>query len=105
MYLEAHITIEPIFDEDLERVKELLKDTPFKLADLFMQKSRSATPERSNKDTFMTAHSKGSKHWFGVDLQKTVKLLQSNGIIVYRYKIEEILIDSRSKDEYNLLTQ
>lgn len=45
---EGHVTIEPVFDADREKADQLAKLYGFKLADLLMQKKRSALPERSD---------------------------------------------------------
>lgn len=99
MYYESHITIEPIFDSLLENVTELAKDYGFKMAKLLMQKSINDTPEISKKDTFMTAHEKATPEGL-YDIEKRTKQLveklQSCNIIVYRYKIEHVIIDIRT---------
>lgn len=102
-YLEAHITIEPVFDEKRVKLELLVQEFSFKLAHLLMQKEREATAERSNRDTFATGHSK-SKCDIIMRTQACVEALQAAGFKVWRYKIEDTLIDSRNFDEFNLLT-
>ncbi len=101
---ECHITIEPILDElKLESIKQVVKSYSFRVADLLMCKRQEDTPERSKYDTFMTGHSKKYD-----DLQERMANLVSHltqqGIKVYRYKIEAILLDSREVDSLGLLT-
>ena len=100
-YLEAHITIEPVFDTKLLRAKHLAEVHGFKIADLLMKKRTEDTEERSSKDTFMTTHSK-----LLCDIKsRTEKLvidLKLAGFKVWRYKIEDIVMDSRIDDELNL---
>ena len=102
LYLEAHVTIEPVFDDRRDRAGLIAKKHGFKLAHLLMKKERAATEQRSDKDTFMTGHSKSKK-----DInERTVTLvteLQHAGYVVWRYKIEDTLLDSRSEDVFGLL--
>lgn len=91
-YYESHITIEPVFEKRLELFSTLCATHKFKPAKLFMQKNRSETPERSNKDTFCTGHSKDY-----LDLYDRMRFLrfdlESNGFEVWRCKIEAIVYD------------
>ena len=102
LYYEAHVTIEPVFDERREQVSELATTHGFKLAELLMKKRAEDTEERSSKDTFMTAHSRSLN-----DItQRTVKAvvaLQIAGYKVHRYKIEDTVLDSRHADGLGLL--
>lgn len=100
-YLEAHVTIEPIFDERLEEAKRISRKYKFKVADLLMKKRESDTEERSKHDTFMTGHSKNYQ-----DIQDRItgliNELNDNGFKVWRYKIEDTLIDSKMSDKLAL---
>lgn len=102
LYLEAHITIEPVFDTERERAAEIGKAYGFKLAHLLMQRERKETAERSSRDTFMTGHSK-----FCDDIQirtkECVLALKASGFKVWRYKIENTVLDSRNADVWNLV--
>lgn len=100
-YFESHITIEPIFDEVLEKADNIAKKHKFQIADLLMQKRAKDTPERSKYDTFMTGR--------GVDYEdlctrteKCIKELQADGLTVWRYKIEDTLMDSKFHDVFRL---
>jgi hypothetical protein len=102
-YFESHITIEPLQTElQAKWLQEICNEFGFKLAKLFMLKDRKETPERSNRDTFMTAHSKDLD-----DIKdrtfSMVAALQMEGLKVFRYKIEDCIIDSRSEDVWGLL--
>lgn len=103
LYYECHITIEPVFDEKLEEIKEIVKPFNFKVAHLLMKKREDDTEERSKTDTFMTGHSKAD-YW---DLEgrmcQLIDKLKLSGFKVWRYKIEEIAIDSRISDVFELL--
>ena len=103
-YYESHLTIEPVFEEDLAVVQALCKYHQFRTADLLMQRRAEDTPERSRFDTFCTGRS-----YDLMDLKlrtmHLVALLQDEGFKVWRYKIEETILDSRYFDVYNLLDQ
>lgn len=87
-YFEAHITIDPVLDEDkLQELKDLVKPLGFRVAKLFMQKG-----DPSNLDSFMTAHDK-DYHSIMQSTYKAVDWLKDNGYGVRRYKIENILLD------------
>jgi hypothetical protein len=102
LYYEAHITIEPVFDERRDRAAMIASIFDFRLADLLMKKREADTEERSSKDTFMTGHSKSRK-----DIEERTKLavtaLLGEGFKVWRYKIEDTLLDSRTHDFWGLL--
>lgn len=102
LYFESHITIEPVFDDALAKATELAKLEGFKIANLLMQKREIDTPERSKHDTFMTGHSQS----FGDLRERTIRLvnlLKVNDFKVWRYKIEDVPIDSRKHDAFGLL--
>jgi hypothetical protein len=101
-YLESHITIEPVFDADRDVADALGAKYQFKLAHLLMQKERKATAARSDRDTFMTGHSKSRKDIIE-RTKNCVRDLQQAGFKVWRYKIEDTLIDSRNEDVFGLL--
>lgn len=101
-YLEAHVTIEPIFDEHLEHATKIAQMHGFKIATLLMKKRAEDTEQRSQFDTFMTAHSVSSLVLEG-QITALVHALTVNGFKVWRYKIEDIIIDSRIHDELGLL--
>ena len=102
LYYECHITIEPVFDDRLEAFRVLCETENFHVAKLLMQKREADTPERSAKDSFCTGHSQDI-----VDITermiRLVGLLQTCGYDVWRYKIEDCVIDSRNSDNLGLL--
>lgn len=102
LYYEAHITIEPVFDYRRDVAGVIAESNKFKLADLLMKKRSEDTEKRSSKDTFMTGHSKSR-----LDIEKrtrdTIVQLQEHGFKVWRYKIEDTLLDSRTEDVFKLL--
>lgn len=105
LYYEAHITIEPLLTDELRTfAQDVVKPFKFKLADLLMIKRDKATEQRSDKDTFMTGHSK-SRLDIETRTRDAVVWLQQHGIKVWRYKIEDTLLDSKSEDVFGLLAK
>jgi len=101
-YYEAHITIDPVFDKEREYAEALANEYGFKLAKLIMRKREADQERPAQDDTFMTGHSLDF-----TDIQsRTIDLcstLRYSGFTVRRYKVEDTLVDSRFKDEWNLL--
>lgn len=102
LYYECHVTIEPVFDDRLELFKKVCATQNFRVADLLMQKRAEDTPERSAKDSFCTGH---SQNLFEIQdrMVNLVEALQRWGFEVWRYKIEDCVIDSRKEDVLELL--
>lgn len=102
LYFEAHITIEPVFGIYLTEIKEISSKFHFRVADLLMKKRPEDTETRSKHDTFMT-----TRHvdWGTIKTrtEKCVIALREKGFVVWRYKIENTLLDSKFKDELGLL--
>lgn len=101
-YFECHITIEPVFEEELQRVSMVARAHGFRPAKLLMQKRKSDTPMRSKYDTFLTGRSYDYDDLV-TRMIKTVGELGDQGFLVWRYKVEETKFDSRYNDLYNLL--
>lgn len=104
LYFEAHVTIEPIFDDKLEEAKQIAVKHGFKVASLLMKKRAEDTAERSQYDTFMTGHSR-SYLTLTENTILLVKELQEKGFKVWRYKMEDTLFDSRTCDILGLLEE
>lgn len=96
LYFEAHVTIEPVFDDELERFKILAAKCAFRVADLLMQKRKHDNPERSKFDTFATGRSKDYATLL-FNTMTLVNLARMSGFSVWRYKIENTLLDVRLK--------
>lgn len=96
-YLECHVTIEPVFDEDLESVKVIAENHGFKVPHLLMKKRKADTETRSKHDTFMTSHSKELEDIHN-RMVSVIQELQKYNFEVWRYKIEDIICDSRYGD-------
>lgn len=96
LYFEAHITVDPVFGNDLEAFKEISARYQFRVADLLMQKRQEDTPERSKFDTFCTG--RGTDYMdIKTRMCRLVFDLQTRCIKVRRYKLENTLIDERLK--------
>lgn len=96
-YYEAHVTVEPCFDEGLARFKVICHDYKFHVASLIMQKRKEDTEERSKYDSFCTG--RGISYTdIETRMLELVKRLQKEGFAVWRYKIESTLLDSRYDD-------
>src|SRR6266568_417432 len=92
-YFECHITIEPVFDERLELFRQIAARYDFRIAELLMKKSRDDSVKRSIYDSFCTGRS-GVYDKLVADMQCLIRDLQDSKFIVYRYKIENTLLDS-----------
>jgi len=101
-YFEAHVTIEPVFEEDFEALDKICNWHNFRRAELLMQKRKNDTPERSRYDTFCTARAYSEKQ-LRYSVKEFVKELQVSGFTVWRYKVEETVFDSRYVDVLDLL--
>jgi hypothetical protein len=98
-YYEAHVTIEPVFEERLEAFKEICASANFKVAKLLMQKKPNEAPETSKKDSFCTGHDKDGQTLMR-RMEHVVKYLREAKFEVLRYKIEAVVFDSRSGDTF-----
>ncbi len=96
-YYEAHVTVEPVFEDRLEWLKALALEHRFHIAELVMQKRPGDTPERSRYDAFCTGR---SVSYSDLDHEtcEFVRLLQHEGFKVWRGKIESTIWDSRYDD-------
>lgn len=97
IYYEAHVTIEPIFDDRLTLAADIAKNHKFKIANLLMQKRQMDLPERSMYDTFMTAHGQ-SEEVIKDQILSLIEDLKKNDFKVWRYKIEDVIVDSKFND-------
>ncbi len=91
IYFEAHITIEPILEE--ERLQQL-KTLCFKVADLLFQKRKSDSPKRSSKDSFCTGRDKNFES-LKEKMTLLVEQLRCAGFKVWRQKIENVILDEK----------
>ena len=104
LYYECHITIEPVFDDRLDKLTEIVKEFGFKPANLLMQKRKEDTPERSKYDTFCTGHGK-----IYVELANRmldcIEELKKHEYKVWRYKIEDTICDSKHEDIFGAISR
>ncbi len=98
-YFESHVTLEPFLDDKTKEgsFNHICARHGFRPAGLFLQKRKDDTPERSRFDAFCTSRDTSySPLW-----ERTVHLLDSlreQGFMVWRYKIESVVLDSRYDD-------
>ncbi len=97
LYYEAHITIEPVHGRTLDKLATLVKKHHFRVADLLMQKRPGDTPERSRFDTFCTTRHSSWETIFN-RTKFCVADLKAAGFKVWRYKIEDTLLDSNIEE-------
>lgn len=96
-YFECHITIDPVFAERRQLAGVLAGRHNFRLAKLFMTKEQPST-----EDTFMTGSDRVSE-LLTLRMAQLISELQANAFTVRRYKIEDIVLDSRIDDVLKLL--
>lgn len=102
MKYECHITIEPVYDEELTEIKRIAELFEFKVADLIMKKYAASEEVPSKKDTFMTGH---SDDFFELE-KRMINLIvaaREKFYKILRYKIERIVTDSRVYDHLKIL--
>lgn len=102
LYLEAHLTLEPIKDHERAIVEEIARRHQFRLARLVMLKD--AGPDQpSRRDSFMTAHGKQIDE-LAERAHACCRALRDAGFRLWRYKIESCAIDSRQTgDQWGVL--
>jgi hypothetical protein len=101
-YFESHVTIEPVFDDRLNSLKEICRQFNFHVADLLLKKRDMDTEERSRNDSFCTGRSKNYKE-LELKTRNLIVRLKEKGYQIWRYKIEEAIIDSKYEDSLNLI--
>lgn len=97
-----HVTIEPVFENNLEELKALIEETGFRVASLLMKKREEDTETRSQYDTFMTNHYE-TKEDAANGIRWVASILKENRYKIWRYKIEDVIMDSRGDDVLELL--
>jgi hypothetical protein len=96
---ECHVTIEPVLDEGrLNELKGLAAVWGFKVADLLMRNE-----EKSRNDTFLTGHNQDYVN-MKTQMEFLIDVIKHHGYTIWRYKIENIILDSKYQgDTLNLL--
>lgn len=103
LYFESHITIEPVFDDRLELASKIAENHKFRIASLLMQKRKDDFPERSKHDTFMTGRNV-NYDTLKENMSNLIVELKNNNFVVWRYKIEDVKLDSNFSDSLGLLS-
>lgn len=99
---ECHVTIEPVFGSELDRLEQVANQCGFKVAKLVMLKEAADIGQPSTRDTFMTAHA-CDIDVMRVKMESVCKELLAAKFDILRYKIEAILIDSRINDYMEII--
>ena|ERR1700742_453338 len=94
LYFECHITVEPVFGEYLDKLKLIATPHKFHVADLLMRKRLEDTPERSQFDTFLTGRGPDYEE-LESRMHCCINDVELEGYKVWRYKIENTLLDVR----------
>lgn len=102
LYYECHITIDPVFGEERDRLARIIKPFKFKLAKLVMKKSKGDEYKDSQLDTFMTGHGKYYSK-LKVRMVNCIEVAKIEGYNIRRYKIEDTIIDSKHEDLLELI--
>jgi len=97
LYFECHITVEPVFGEQLETLKQVVAPFGFRVADLLMRKRLEDAPERSQYDTFCTSRSENYRD-LEHRMNECLSAILNAGYVFWRYKIENTLLDRRYGD-------
>jgi hypothetical protein len=103
LYYECHLNIEPVFGDRLEQLKKLCESKNFHVAKLLMQKDANGDIEISRKDSFCTGHSQTYEDILD-RMVELIQLLTEYSFEIWRYKIEDCVLDSRKNDTLELLT-
>lgn len=98
LYYECHITIEPVFGERLALFTDIAGLHDFRVAKLLMQK----TLDPSQKDSFCTGRSRDLVE-LTARMRGLISDLKRGRFQVWRYKIEDTIIDSKIDDELGLV--
>jgi hypothetical protein len=90
---ECHITVDPVFGDELLELKKLATEHGFRVAELLMKKGN-AELIQSELDSFLTGR---DEQWDSMRnrMISLHKLLTARGYRVRRRKIEMIIIDER----------
>jgi hypothetical protein len=99
LYYEAHVTLEPVYEDSPKAavLRRIAVKFDFRVADLLMKKRSIDTPERSMFDSFLTTRHPD----FDVVKARVfcaVTALKDEGFDVWRFKIEDTVMDSQLED-------
>jgi hypothetical protein len=90
LYYESHVTIAPVTGLRLELFKQLCSIYEFRVAKLIMEKPG------ERKDAFCTGRSKSIDRLFDM-MHGLLNSLREKEFEVYRYKIENCILDEKFK--------
>lgn len=98
LYFESHVTVDPVVGARLDQLKLTANRHDFKVAELLMVKNELP----SDKDCFMSARGPDFE-CLKNDMHKLLLELDFLGFKPKRYKIEEVILDSRFNDLFHML--
>jgi hypothetical protein len=93
LYFECHVTLEPVDGFRLELLKEIAARYRFRVAELLMRNG-----QISRDDAFCTSRAKNYQELID-RLRHFCLALRSESFVVYRYKIENTLLDSKCESD------
>lgn len=99
LYFECHVTVEPVYGQQLEDMRAYALEFGFRVADLIMRKRLADTPERSQFDTFCTRRDTSYERLHASMTAFVDFLRDETEIAVWRYKIENTLLDVRCRPD------
>jgi len=102
LYYESHVTLDPVFGDRLDVLREACSAHGFRVAKLLMKKRGTDAGVPSDLDSFCTGTSR-DLDGLRDTMQALILALKAGGFVVRRYKIETIVLDSRVDDELHLL--
>jgi hypothetical protein len=94
LYYEAHVTLEPVLDNRQITLRLIALKYDFRVADLLMKKRDVDTPTRSKYDSFLTTRDKNLDA-IQRRVRGCVEELKAEGFDVWRFKIEDTIMDSQ----------
>lgn len=94
LYYEAHVTLEPVNEERHAALLLIALQYDFRVADLLMKKRDVDTPTRSKYDSFLTTRDQDMNE-IKRRVRGCVEKLKAEGFDVWRYKIEDTIMDSQ----------
>ena len=103
-YYEAHVNVEPVFDELLDQFRDICKKSLFRVAKLLMRKREGDSYTPHVTDSFCTGRDKRFDK-LALRVVELVSLLRSEGFEARRYKIESTEVDSKFEDKFSLLSK
>ena len=96
-YLEAHITISPLTEEQKENISSVMSMLGFKLAQFLMkpQDKTGAFIPAEDPNAFLSCREYESFGTLKIRMHTMIKVLKAENIEIRRYKVEDTVADTR----------